>query len=159
MQAAHIHPHSAELVFREEKGSESADLAAESIAAMACAYGCRVCCPRDGEACSCAHDIEPCELVTLRAAVQQIWPALDKQAACQAIKRGEVAVSRSAGAAPVVERGPGKRNISPSDTLCLRGGALRTLPPPLFVALHKPRGYTTTAKSTASSGTGSRSSS
>ena len=42
-----------------------------------------------------------------------------------------------------VERNPGRRNISACSVLRY-GGEARRLPPPLFVALHKPCGYSTT---------------
>lgn len=79
-----------------------------------------------------------CELVTLRAAVLACWPAeLDKVSAIRAIKAGEVERQGS------VERSHGKRNVAPTDMLRWRGETKR-IPPPLFVALHKPAGYIST---------------
>ena len=112
--------------------------------------------------------------VTLCAAMLACWPTQDKVHAIRAIKAGEVARSslstggagsRSVGGAkgeapdsavvetdtavveycaPVVERNPGKRNVAATDRLVWKDET-RALPAPLWVALHKPAGYITTA--------------
>eukprot|EP00729_Bicosta_minor_P019510 gene19510-32965_t len=84
--------------------------------------------------------------VTLCAAVMACWPSeLDKQHATRAIKAGAIQVIKNTNGAgtPTVERNPGKRNVLAADSLVWRGET-RALPPPLWVAMHKPAGYITT---------------
>jgi len=84
------------------------------------------------------------DLVTLAAALMACWPTeMSKVLAIRAIKAGEVARIQEGCEASVVERHPGKRHVASTDRIVWKG-VVRTLPAPLWVALNKPAGYTTT---------------